>query len=181
MIRVIPAILNISGDVAVTVLGAVVIALVTAVVTAVTTSKRLDKQLAHDRELKDVEELRSLLDAAAELSSDALGLSSKAILLARHQERLSGEQVKNDYRETIHEMIQIEQRIALRLGLDHKVTQGYYRTTDLAGAVMDRLKDFPLSEEQGEEAFEAATSLEEASDHFVESSRRYVGSQLRGD
>src|SRR4051794_26958346 len=83
------ALFNVSGDVALTVLGAVTVAGLTALITARTTNRRLerqleaegervvaqlqaeqtrhDAQLQHERELSDLAELRDLLDETTQI------------------------------------------------------------------------------------------------------------------
>lgn len=180
----IPAIWSISGDVAITVLGAVFVALFTGVLTAVTTNHRLKEQLAHDRELKDVEELRSLLDDAALQLSDATILIVKAIRLVQQEHRI-GEAVAtvDQVREKALIATQMEERIALRLGQEDEVTKKYGAVTEVARSVVTHFDDWawPLSASQADAMIKEAEELEEPYDDFLEASRRYIGSQLGRD
>lgn len=182
----IPAIWSISGDVATAVLGAVFIAVFTGLLTATTTETRLHRQLAHDREIKDlelhhdrelrdVEELRSLLDEAAVLVVDAMKVGASATIQKTaseaHQARLA-------YGGKAMEIIHTEQRIALRLGVDHEVTKAYRQASTVTIAIRRIINEFPLSDNASEAFKQEGNRLTEAQRRFLEASRRYIGSQL---
>ena len=136
------AVFNVSGNVALTVLGAIVVSGLTAVITAHTTNRRLDKQLKaerermdsqlaaeearqdaqlqHDRELSDMAELRSLLDDTSRLLSRVVKTSAQvaANWQRRNESDLVQERLSDGRQSLRDELVQIvehQQRIMLRL------------------------------------------------------------------
>jgi hypothetical protein len=136
------AVFDVSGNVALTVLGAIVVSGLTAVITAHTTNGRLDKQLKaerermdsqltaeevrqdaqlqHDRELSDLAELRSLLDDISRLLSRVVKTSAQvaANWKQRNESELAQERLSKGRQSLRDELVQIveqQQRIMLRL------------------------------------------------------------------
>jgi hypothetical protein len=136
------AVFNVSGNVALTVLGAIVVSGLTAVITAHTTNGRLDKQLKaerermdsqltaeevrqnaqlqHDRELSDLAELRSLLDDTSRLLSRVVKTSAQVAANWKRRAESEGtkERLANRRQALRNELVQIaeqQQRIMLRL------------------------------------------------------------------
>jgi hypothetical protein len=182
MTSVIPAIWSISGDVAITVLGAVSVAVFIGYLTAVTTNRRLDSQLAHDRELRNVEELRSLLEDAAVLFADAISLGARVRVgfKAGDPEFLVvGKEALGALVETGSRINHIGQRVTLRLGINHPVTRAH---VEARKAVRDFVKSIgeqaPLPPEKYEEVDKTANLLTQAQSRFLEASLWHVSSQF---
>lgn len=195
--------LSISGDVAIPVLGAVLVAVFIGLLTAFTTNRRLDRrlahdreitdqrlahdrsikglELAHDRELRDRDELRVLLDDAARLILDVVTVGANAISLSKDPTKVSEvEQLKKEYAEKARQAVQMEQRIALRLGADDDVTKAYEA---LARIAVDWTQHFyrwplPLGEEEQQAALERARAINAPNDRFLKQAHRRVGSKL---
>jgi hypothetical protein len=180
---VIPAIWSISGDVAITVLAAVIVAVFTGLLTAFTTNKRLDKQLAHDREIKDVEELRSLLDDAATSIAEAMenGADLLAIAIVQKETAVVEFQLaRSKCAKNRDQILHMEERIGLRLGRDHAVTGAYEQVSRAVSVLLHAHFDhFPLSKAETEAARHTGDQITEAKDRFIEAGRQYVGSQIR--
>ena len=167
-----------------------------ALITAVTTDTRLDKQLAqdreikelelaHDRELRDVEELRSLLDDAAVLVADAIfHLANVSIRGAQGKPEDTLIEARKSMGTFIQKSLQathMEQRIALRLGVDHEVSKAFKEVDRTMENSHESVDAIPLSESGEAAVNNAGVELNHAQVHFLETSRRYVGSQFRED
>jgi hypothetical protein len=197
-------ILNVGGDVALTVLGAVSVAAMTAWVTARTTSSRLDKQLAaerqrtdlqveaentrheaqrsHDRALNDLAELRSLLDETSQLISRCVKTSSQIATnwRARDQpeslERLEAQ--RQFLRNEIVEIVECHQRVMLRLPRDSGVSECLDDVRVRVGRLL-KLSRGDLSEDDALAMEKGEPSLEIAEAHvrFLDAARVLVGSR----
>ena len=198
-------VLNIKGDVALTVLGAVSIAGITAVVTARTTSSRLDRQLeaerkrtelqvdaenarqeakiSHDRELSDLAELRALLDEASKLISRAVKTSAQVSTnwKSRNQpeskERLEAQ--RQFLRNEIVEIVECHQRVMLRLPRDSEVSNRLEALRDgIARLITLSRGDLSDEDAVAMEGGQPAFEIAEAHVEFLDAARHLVGSQL---
>jgi hypothetical protein len=176
---VIPAIFGASNDVSVTVLGAIVVAAFTGFLTAITTNRRLRKQLAHDRWLKDVEELRSLLDDGAICISEAMKHAADPDWLGAWTDEVSpaayaatsGEGTDEEaFKKALNRNLHMEARIKLRLG-DHEVTKAHTHARKVTGRLGELLQNKL-------EAAKGGKRLQEAQDRFLKRSHDCVGSRL---
>jgi hypothetical protein len=106
-------------------------------------AERLERQLEHDREMRDLEELRTVLDDAA----SATARSIQAILIARQETPVLGYEVSSDFVESQEAQRQrlraVEeahsetwalalqaQRLNLRFGPDHPVPKSFWKARD---------------------------------------------------
>jgi hypothetical protein len=202
------AIFNTSGDVAFTVLGAVVVSGITAWVTAHTTNKRLDKQLAaerrrvelqldaeesrqrdqlhHDRQLSDLAELRSLLDEASRLISKAVKTSAQISANWIRQaespnakERLEG-QMQYLRNETV-DIVECHQRIMLRLPRDSVISVALNSVRDRIARLLELAHQESIADSSDARFMEegrGSRDLADAHVAFLDAARTLVGSQL---
>jgi hypothetical protein len=88
---------------------------------------RLDRQLAHDRVMRDVAELRALLDESLHAAGE-VGRSVDALLAFARQgsEQVPRELADRSYRE-MRDLQMVADRLNIRLGREHELTQLYLR------------------------------------------------------
>jgi hypothetical protein len=201
------AILDVAGDVAFTVLGAVAVSALTALITARTTNQRLDRQLAaekerlqlqllaeearqseqlrHERELSDLSELRSLLDAASNAMSQAVKTANAlaAEWLRRGESKEAVTRIAEQrqvLRQQRTEIAEFHVRIMLRLPPGSPVIDALKRL----GAAISRLEDLSgRASKSDEEARwmnerQGAFAVADAHVAFLGAARDLVGSAL---
>jgi len=207
---VVLAVFNIGGDVALTVLGAIVVAGLTAVVTAHTTNRRLDKQLnaerermdsqlaaekarqnaqlQHDRELSDLAELRSLLDEASRLLSRIVKTSAQ--VAANWKGQSESDQVRKrlcarrqSLRDELVQIVEQQQRIMLRLPSTSDPVAALHRVRER----VDRLHALSgatpfINHKDAEDMAHGQPAIDVADAHilFLDASRELVQAKLPG-
>jgi hypothetical protein len=142
-------------------------------------SKRLDKQLAHDRWMREVEELRQLVDEAA-----AAGLAAQnAVGAFRGPVRTYLEDgripmvylgMRADAKSAVEGMQGFVERLELRLGRERPVPKGFEAWQLEIGHALDALEAEPPTKELIREAgarLKKAAALYRA---FMEEAREYV-------
>jgi hypothetical protein len=169
-------------------------ALTVALITALTAQRRLRSQLAaeegrlasqlrHDRTLRDLDELRSLLDEAAVAAASAmkafldLNVAAQETLYLRHLD--AG---RTDLANTQQPMFVIYQRMMIRIRTDD-ATDAYLKTSTLLSS--SRILDVCRESEPGEERSRrlAAQRSEVGASHgdFLRYAERLVGSRVTDD
>jgi hypothetical protein len=175
----------------VNVLLPVVGAIIVALIAAVTAQSRLRQQLWHDRELKDLDELRALLDECAQV----IGGSSTALQrygwFARLQEqRVEGPPSKHlprnaaeaidTYSAESQHLGELYQRVVLRLGGHHHVTMELLEVqASLTAATFVMDPNVNPSDEATEQWASALSNLRDTYFAFLEGARVLVGSRIR--
>lgn len=94
-----------------------VAAVVAAAIAAYTAQRRLVAQLGHDRGMRDLEELRRILDEAAHLAAKAVSQTETAYFSIQDGKQSQEDEVHAAKR-LINEMRGMHQRLSLRLGGD---------------------------------------------------------------
>jgi predicted RNase H-like nuclease (RuvC/YqgF family) len=204
----IEGVLNVGGEVAFTVVGAVAVSALTAFVTARTTNQRLDKQLRaegeradaqltaekerqveqlrHERELNDLAELRSLLDETSRLISRVVKTSAQVATnwnrrteSDEFRERL--ESLRQSLRNEVVEIVECHQRIMLRLPRDSDVSNALNDVRVSIGKLARLSGDAPITSE-GDAQYMANglgdVKVAEAHVTFLDASRELVGAKL---
>lgn len=175
------------------VLGAIIVA----AIAAVTAQRRLRQQLLHDRELRDLDELRALLDECVQV----IGQTAQAFL--RYGWFVRPPELKDEtgtdppyVPKSPAEAIQtfdaqqqpifgLYQRIILRLGREHAVSQAILGAQGAAAMSMvfmdEDLDPRDATKEMHEEWQRLAQSFQVA--HFVllDAAQRLVGSRIKED
>jgi hypothetical protein len=166
-------------------------AILVALIAAVTAQRRLHVQLAHDRELGDLAELRKILDEAAattwtflekgadvyitsvdwfesEPGSEAEDTSARAALAAR----------SIAYR-VLWPTDATQGRLVLRLGDDHEVTQAFARWRAVARHYLKPLGTRPA--ERPTPGDEWSQQLKEARHTFIEKAKPITRSRIQAE
>jgi Na+-transporting NADH:ubiquinone oxidoreductase subunit NqrF len=139
-------------------------------------AKRLDRQLEHDRHLREVDELLQTLDdaiAAANSVSDAI-MTCKACAIH------SADRIEEELDSQTDHFARLKReasRLVLRYGSDHKLVQLYLElltsTVDAFGAIDEA--DLPLKESQLEVAEEKQQEVRVRLREFVDECQVQVG------
>jgi hypothetical protein len=181
----------------ISVLGAIIVA----TIAAVTAQVRLNKQLAHDRELRDLDELRALLDECAQAAGrtirayvkygwfvrpDDLPTDSEADPLTGQVPRpQSAAELVETFTVENEPIFSLYQRVVLRLGAEHPISRAFLTVQGVASMalmVMEEDADPKEATDDDWEEWEGVLwSLREAHFRFLEASRRLVGSRIRGE
>jgi hypothetical protein len=154
---------------------AAVTALTGAAIAAVTADRRQRRELAHDRELADVTELRAVLDEAA----GVLARADRAILEVGKDRPLneSSEKVVDDLTATNAAMAHSAQRLRIRLGQGNPAYTAYGKALDAQRRFGDLVADLVAGRAQrGDEQSERA-SFEQGRDEFFNAAHQIVGSE----
>jgi hypothetical protein len=160
-------------------------AVLTALIAAVTAHRRLIRQLAHERLVKELEDARASLDHAAIGLSD-FGDSVRRMLedWANYGRASISQNAYDRLDELSNRMAAEGERLAIRFGEDHRVTQSYYIPVRTAVALQDfiRTERGPEPEsagwsrdERGRRGEELSRSFNGARRQFVEAATAYVG------
>jgi hypothetical protein len=147
-------------------------------------SARLREQLAHERVLRDKEELRAILDrAATELNH--VGLAGGRVLAVLGADGVPDELIqerKENFHEANWELTHRETQLTLRLGRDHVVTKAFTAAHSefrrMSGAIF---KDEAEGGADLKEASAAYSSSSPKSGTFEVVAVRFVGSELDVD
>jgi hypothetical protein len=119
--------------------GAAIIAaaaVVAAGIAAYTAQRRLVAQLGHDRGMRDLEELRQILDEAAHLAAKAVGQTENAFFSIQNYEQGQDDEVRAA-KQLVEEMGAMHQRLRLRLGGDPVAGAYFFAMRRLEQAVED--------------------------------------------
>jgi hypothetical protein len=169
-------------------------ALTVALITAVTAQRRLRSQLAaeegrlasqlrHDRTLRDLDELRSLLDEAAVGAASAmsafLDLSVKAQLVSDPADLDAG---KRDLESAQEPMFVMYQRMLIRIRSDD-ATDAYFATVKLLypARILDVFNESAPGDERSRRLAERRTEVSVSYGKFLERAERLVGSRVTDD
>lgn len=182
-----------------------IVALTVARITAVTTNRRqaeqldhedqrLADQLAHDRELADVAELREVLDEAAVMTWNTMNKLTDAMQAADewYEERLAGKDeahrarvkdLRHEVFETIWPMEGMLGRLAIRLGTDHPVGVAFFQFNRASKAAARAVPFASKPERPGIEGWreEHGPAISASREEFVLGARQLVGSRLPHD
>lgn len=140
--------------------------------------ERLDRQLWHDREMRDLEELRSLLDKI----SDSVEAFVGALLTCSVDWRL--ELAPEEHRRRKAELISryeqvviFERRLAFRLAPDSRLALAFETTVTAAAAAIEVLRDHepPMTEQARLSFVEAQTALARSHKEFILEAQQVVG------
>jgi hypothetical protein len=141
-------------------------------VTAWLAGRRLTRQLDHDRDMRDLEELRDVLDDATVVGADAnRHLRALYILLTEEEEHpeyesldeaIGGLRAMLEYERDVHakffasppDVLLMFQRVRLRLGWDDEITHAYRAVYESLGAFLKALPDDPEADLETEQAAE---------------------------
>jgi hypothetical protein len=167
------------------------IALLVAGITAITTDGRQERQLnheeqalgaqlAHDRIILDLNELRTVLDDAR---SAAVALVDERwpglVTLCRDQDPNAGAHLALEWRTSHLEALRHEGRLSLRLGHAHEVTTAYHATLEALWKTVRDIRQMARNRQTDLVESRANSGLREferALDDFTEKARRKVGS-----
>jgi hypothetical protein len=114
------------------VLATVLVAVIVAVITAVTTDRRQARQVAHERELADLDDLRGVLDKAAtwlHRTSYVLDDFYGKVHLSYVQSE-DGQRMTARLRKCGRELDALYERLSVRLGREHPVTRTFKNADD---------------------------------------------------
>lgn len=146
----------------------------------------------HDRQMRDLEELRSLLDEAARDLTNA-EMADREYWNARKWQEAINPHLGGDDRkvsldeaekwrklvdariDALHLALATQERVAMRLGTESEVRERFYD----AARALRRLMEVPVDAEDGDERRAAhAGELAEGRTAFVLAAQRLIGSQL---
>jgi hypothetical protein len=155
---------------------AAVAALVGAAIAAITAGRRQKRELAHDRELADVSELRAVLDEAAGNIAHA-GRAMRQAREAQAEGRSLSDEVENDLKNTQDAMSGSAQRIRIRLGRGALLT-AYEKALD----AQLEFRNLALGEagegEDGDKRLDTScTEFNQGQDEFFDAAHHIVRSQ----
>ena len=190
------AILNISGDVALTVLGAAAIAAFTGGLTAWTTNRRQAKQLEHERQrverelehdrwMRTADELRSFLDQAATVLADVQHHATVVLGRAAVPEQVANVERIAEAVEAYHDEVPrlgpMYQRLCLRVGADHDVARAYMTALEVAASFGEQLSvlRFPLDNSGRAQIDAHAHRIQDAQNAFLDEANRILPPVLR--
>ncbi|HEU5253804.1 MAG TPA: hypothetical protein VFU16_10825 [Solirubrobacterales bacterium] len=152
-------------------------------------SERLERQLQHDRTMRDRDELRRVLDGVGEkimgaiqaaldfqAPIPALGNSEELREETAAQTRTRNE-LRNAARQTRYELTFEIQRLRLRFGGEHEVVEAFGQVHSTLGTFIDAcdVEKDKWNKDQREIVEDAWAEIREANSRFFESCRRYTG------
>jgi hypothetical protein len=145
--------------------------------------ERLDDQPAHDRELRDLEEVRGLIDEAAEklLSGHdhALGAWGSLTHLDKNSpaDRVEYMQKVNAALIDGLALYGLTQRVSLRLGAQHPVTQSFWQARVAFQHALRLLQGLPPDESRPEIAA-AITAMNSKTEQFIATAQSHRGARI---
>lgn len=149
-------------------------------------AKRLGRQLAHDRWMREVEELRRLIDDAA-----ATGLTAaNAVHELREpiRQELDGGDCGDDFPDqvrratsAVQRMQGIVERLELRLGPEHRVPVSFSGWQSAIEEALEYLEDSPATKEHLRKGGERLKVSSERYLAFMDAARDYVRLDPPGD
>lgn len=157
------------------------IAIAVAILAAVTAQRRLRQQLAHDRELRDLEALRAVLDESASALAEAtLALARLVRLWSRRvpDEDPRVSEASAAQRASVRAVRAAIYRLAMRLPSNDPVVQKFeqtYSALDVIAGLQQRLAPNEPYEQWYPQIQEASQRVEEHRQRFLEAAREKIG------
>lgn len=147
-------------------------ALAGAIVAALTAGVRQRQQLAHERELRDLDELRRVLD---EISGWFATFSYRIVIAT------TSEAVDTAVEHGLEEGGRFEARLSLRIGEDTEVVKALVTMSGIVEKVADAKSEMLQgNEEAAGKVGVAWKEYEQATDEYYAAARRLVGARLPG-
>jgi hypothetical protein len=141
------------------------------------------ERLAHERTLKDLEELRGVLDAAAAQLPVLVDTIGDVALAAAEGGWQATQRPRSQYNKAFLVAVAEKERLAVRLGRQHQVTTLYDGALDLALAASRAVVDTAVSGSVDRDALlglhlQKMRDFEAASDAFADAAFKAAGSQM---
>ncbi len=154
-------------------------ALAGALIAAITAGRRQKRQLAHDRRMRDLEEVRGVLDEAAQATAETTGAYLEACRFYVRYGTIGAREHDERVDEARRRLTLLLQRLVVRLGEAHEVPQSFHQFYNRATEASERLTaDRDAYEERESISDEALRALREARLDFLAKASAAAGARL---
>lgn len=146
-------------------------ALGAAIVAAVAAGRRQKRELRHDRQLGDVAEARNLIDVSLRGASKTEDLF-RHVHIGGYDENVN---IRQEISNAMDEMYESRDRLVVRFGRDHEITQAYMHLT----SSLTQLSQWMASDESDEQGLDDARKpFINAYRDYTDVTNRYLASDL---